>query len=103
MGEPSGLTYLGEEVPSEVSVFSDRVGNTHGDEVPKSLHLMNDRIHVWHLGSVVQGWRSMRTNHPVDLLVDSLCTEEWDQGAHLKRLFGSSHRGSVVNESDKEP
>ena len=53
------MLYLGEDVPSEMSVFSDHMGHTNGDEVRKSLNLMDDCVCVWHLGSVIQGWRAI--------------------------------------------
>ena len=31
--QPSEVLYLGEDVPSEMSVFSDHVGQANGDEV----------------------------------------------------------------------
>lgn len=53
------MLYLGKDVPSEMSIFSDHVGHTNGDEVRKSLNLMDDCVRVWHLGSVIQGWRAI--------------------------------------------
>ena len=42
-----------------MSVFSDHVRHTQWGKVRKSLNLMDDCVRVWHLGSVIQGWRAI--------------------------------------------
>ena len=88
MWEPS-WPHLGHEVPSEVSVFGDHVGNANREEVTESLNLMDDCVSVWHFDSIIKGWKAVWANHLVNLLVDSLCTEEWDQGTSFYFIFSN--------------
>ena len=79
MWEPS-WPHLGNNVPSEANIFGDHMGHANGEKVPKSLNLVDDCISVWHFGSVIKGRKTVWANHLVNLLVDSFCIDEWDQG-----------------------
>lgn len=83
--------HLWDEVPSELNVFGDHVGCTHGDEIPESLNLMNDWVSIWHFGSVIEDWKPMWANHLINLPVDSLCTEKWNQKTSFKEAFQQRH------------
>lgn len=49
-------SHLGEQVPSEQSVFGDFVRHSSGDNICKSLDLANDSLSVRHFGAVIKGW-----------------------------------------------
>lgn len=93
--------HLRDDTPSEISIFGDHVGNTKREEVQKSLDFMENCVSVWHFGSVNEGWRAMRTNHLVNLLADSLCTEEGDQRTSFKEAFQQGHSFLSAHEPEK--
>ena len=49
-------SHLGEQVPSEQSVFGDFVRYSNRDKICKSLNLMDDSLSVRHFGAVIKGW-----------------------------------------------
>jgi hypothetical protein len=78
-------SHLGDNEPSECSVFGDHVWQTNREEIWKSLNLMDNCFSVWHFVAVIERWWVMWANHFLDLLLDSFCTEKGDNEPHLHR------------------